>query len=120
MPQPATNKPATFVCQYFVGTQYLGQGTRPYERAHNVVIPPHSLAFFCQKCGEVWARVVVESGSEFQVYSRRCLKHSCHIFDPGGSLWFIWDRDWQNALPKAVLQREVVLMCDHWMKHNPE
>jgi hypothetical protein len=120
MAQPATNNAAKYTCQFFVGGAYLGQGQRSFEFVHNQVIPPHSLAFFCQACGDIWARVLVQDGSEFQVYSRRCQKHSKYFFDPGGSIWFTWDRDWQEALPKAILQREVVLLCDHWVKHNKE
>lgn len=123
MPQPDSNRAATYPIEYFIDGQYLGQGRRSWEFFHNQPIPPESKAFFCEHCGEVWARVVSTEGTKhFAVYSMGCAKcrNPYRFMNPPGSIWMDWDKDWQDAMPKAVLQRELRLHCEFWLERNRE
>lgn len=105
---------------FYLGPRLLGESSREDQWVHNSLEPPRSLALFCERCGDVWGRVVVP-GAPFRVYSISCEKH-----DPGwrysvaGSFWLIWDRDHNASLPAAVLNRELDLCFRHFDKHQEE
>jgi len=51
---------------YFLGKRLLGQSlVHPQSKSH---------AFFCGRCGDIWARVIVE-GAFWRVWENACSKH---------------------------------------------
>ena len=88
----------------------------PPELVHGQPEPRESLAYFCETCGEVWARVV-EGGRPFRVISMSCSRHPRpYPSAVGGSLWLIWDRAFNDSLPPAVMRRELDLHLKHYDK----
>lgn len=93
-------------------------------------VTPHSLAYFCQSCGDIWARIVVDEAPVFDVISRCCERH----VPLSGSSWGAvpgtlcqGDADWistQSAaaalenLPWSVLTREFTLLYEHALKES--
>jgi hypothetical protein len=108
-------------CDYFIGTRHLGSTQLP-KRGE----PLNSLAWFCESCGNTWARAVVE-GATWSVEYNRC--EPCGragAWDtryPGSLLrqWFfteayLMERNLAmslEALPDAVLAREVRIAFAH-------
>lgn len=71
-------------------------------------------AFFCEYCGRVWAKAVVD-GRRIYPYSINC---GCQptiswVIVPG-SIWLSWDYDWQQGLPRAALEREFEVHLKHY------
>lgn len=100
----------------------LGSSPRDTIFVHGEAQPPHSSAFFCPVCADVWARAaVLRSDGQMMravVWTRPCHKHTGDGYGISGSLLLPWDRGFNEALPLAALQREVVLHCDDWLKRQ--
>jgi hypothetical protein len=108
---------------YFVQGKLLGQSEFLCR------LPPHSLAYFCPTCGEVWARIVVTEASYWSVEHVACEKHLPRGVPDWGKIpgtlcpsISSWKKDlsilwWGRALehlPPAVLQREFDLTLTHY------
>jgi hypothetical protein len=112
-----------FAQQYWVRGKYLGESARDYELVHGTLQPPESLAYFCPTCGEVWARVVV-TGRPFSVWTMTCERHAeqYRSLTVPGTLYMSWNKDHNEALPREVLRREVILhaeWCQRTAGHSP-
>ncbi len=94
---------------YFLGSAYLGQVPRLWWDAAQM---SHvSLAFFCPRCGEIWARAHDTAAAEWHVITRGCTKHPTWAFEPGGLLSLPWFKS--QDLPLPVLEREFHLWYEH-------
>lgn len=115
---------------YFLQNKLIGQTTFQCEAS------PHSLAYFCPTCGEVWGRVVVDGGKYWSVQHVACEKHlpqgvpewgkppGCFCTDLDSrrrNLSVLW---WGRAiehLPPELLQRELLLTIQHYERlHSVE
>ena len=109
---------APFTQQFIINGQFFGTTDRYWQRCHESVMPPQSLAFFCPVCADVWARCPVTSNntgavSDFQVYKLHCRKHPPrHQQQVAGSLFLSWDNELSNAFPPEMLRRELLLHLD--------
>lgn len=61
----------------FIGSRYLGSREVPNFRRDATFgqRPTESWAYFCQRCGDLWARFLVENSDWTQCYHIRCAKH---------------------------------------------
>jgi hypothetical protein len=106
-----SSKPSLPYLQHFiVEGKYLGNAMRGRVFIYAEPVPPHSYAFFCPVCAEVWARCPVEivatgKHREFTVSTHPCRKHTTHALAFPGSLWN-WDEDFTAAFPDAVIAWE--------------
>lgn len=90
--------------KYYLGGAYQGSAVRRYDprTARGALIS--SLAFFCPKCGEIWARI--DGGEEFPWY---CAQQRCPLHGTG-SLNHPYDyADDYPSLPRKLLERELDL-----------
>jgi hypothetical protein len=76
---------------------------------------PCSVAFFCPRCGNIWARFV--AGPDWEVDHHKCRdcqrpdEPTYSVFDVPGSLLREWDAEYTAALPHTVLKREAELLA---------
>ena len=98
---------------FFVGKSHLGsrdlQNFRQCSWRGN--IPVESWAYFCQSCGDIWARLIVEGGSNTQVRARPCPAHG------DGTLALLckfewWETELSADWPIDALRRELLLELD--------
>ena len=94
---------------FFVDGKYLGSGQRyPIPRiGHGESVT--SYAFYCTKCGEVWARAPI-AGARWQFWTvpcRKCPPSFPSFFTVPGSIWTTWDWEFTDAFPDAVLRWEL-------------
>lgn len=61
---------AAWSADYFYGGQYLGRVTLPLAAT-----PPHQLAYFCRRCGEIWGRVLCSVGDSWDISTVPCRQH---------------------------------------------
>jgi hypothetical protein len=115
---------------YFLGNRLAGQST--FECG----CLPHSLAYFCPSCGEVWARIHCTAPDQETYWM--VIHCPCHLHTPRGAL--DWSRipgtltsafptkghlsllDWARAvehLPAEILRREFDLLLTHHLKELP-
>lgn len=102
---------------YFIGNGFFGQ-SEVHDQAH-------SAAMFCPHCGQIWARVVVESPSApWDIYQNGCILHpNVYIYtqgQPHGSIipeLFIHCQDASagsglllSNLPEGIIRREFDLL----------
>jgi hypothetical protein len=88
---------------------------------------PESLAWFCQTCGDIWARALVEGSEEsWRISITPCARHvgvnGCDFTKIPGSITQGYSRDslsvlsWAqalDALPRALQNREVLCFINH-------
>lgn len=78
---------------YFLGPRHLATAT--FEAAFS----PHSLAYFCPTCGDVWGRIMVEGGEPYWSLQHACCeKHSPR----GGVEWGKIPGSFLTTLPLAA------------------
>ncbi len=86
------------LASYFIGSRFFGSAT--VERGSE---PLNSLAWFCEGCGEVWGRAVVEGGTWAVEHNR------CQACGPAGS--------WDPRCPGSLL-RHPHFTRDYLMPRN--
>lgn len=101
---------------FIVEGKFLGTAARGLVPVHEELHPPRSFAYFCQTCGDVWARLPVEDhlGNQqpFSVLTVGCSKHRQHSLEVGGSLFTSRDPYMLDAFPWEVWARELSLHLD--------
>jgi hypothetical protein len=92
----------------------------------SVLAARESRLWVCIKCGETWARMVVDQHKYWKVVSSLCDR--CDI-EPNhrtvvqlhlvsGSMWpDIFDDDLIASFPASILSREAKLHFQYWEKH---
>ena len=112
--------------EFILGNSWLGQSRRIPAWVHEQAAAPDSLAMFCPVCGEVWARfpVLINATGKyvpFHVLTRNCWKHASEfLLNVPGSAWLSWDREFTNAFPREMLERELLLHLDHFHPEEKE
>lgn len=95
-----------------------GDNPRQFILVHERYLPPLSVMFYCPKCGDVWAKCEViadDKRQSWQSYARVCRKCPMHPMSdvPAGSMYFGWDKGFNEALPKELVEREFNIYFDH-------
>lgn len=83
-------------------------GTGNYEYTGAGDLRGH--CYFCPLCGEVWAKATVH-GAVYNVWAAKCDRHPDReiYWEWAGSIWRDWERDFEDAMPRRVLERELEL-----------
>ena len=105
---------------FFVEGQLLGSALRAPVLVHTELVPPASGLWFCQHCGEVYAKAPVVDEStghptpwqSYRGLCRKCAALSPFASEIPGSIWLSWDRDFLAALPPDVLTWEFLRHLD--------
>jgi hypothetical protein len=101
---------------YFIGQSYLGQ-----SRVSAIVAD--SYAYYCQACGEVYARLPVDRSSKW-VFRPGCCEKCQPVKNAfqtaPGSLWCGYDREFNKDLPREVLEREFRIYLKEWLEEEAE
>jgi len=110
-----------FTQLFFADGALLGSAPRQRELVGGEFQAPLSLQFYCETCGEVWAKAPVQHAdgaqSPWLAYRSGCRKHPNHHSQPGGTLFMAWLPDVSTAFPEGVLRREFHLW-DNFLKEN--
>lgn len=106
---------------FIIEGRLLGESQRHDEYKEKTLSEPDSLLFYCQRCGEVYARCPVyrPDGSltawqALRATCRKCGPHQQWLSEWPGSVWLSWDREYLAALPVLVLQWEFDRHIDSW------
>lgn len=113
---------ANFRRLFIVEGTFLGESPVAAFFAHEELRAPYSYLWFCERCGEVYARSPVISAAgqtspwqSFASTCRRCPPTS-GVYRLPGSLWLNWDKDLLAAFPDAVLRHETLRHLDYFDK----
>lgn len=103
---------------FFIEGKYMGQVARGrHTDASGITYSPLSLAFFCQRCGDTWARIVVDKAA-FRVEYGDCRKHQVDRLsissERPGSLYRPWLSYLVDDLPPEVVRREFNLHLKYY------
>lgn len=104
----------------FIRSQCYGQPVvRVLEQVRETMQTPCGKAWFCEQCGEVWARAVV-SARPFRVLSAPCEEHNDGLLmlRVPGSILIPLDNDFNNSLPLEVWKREFELHTRFFERQN--
>lgn len=109
-----------FTQTFLVSGRFYGtapRGLRSDQDFPSRVFPPDSLLFFCEACGEVFGKCpVVDKDNNQQRWrsiAGRCGKcPSDLVFQSPGTVWLSWDADYQDAMPKELLEKELIELID--------
>lgn len=113
----------TYTADYFVEGQHFGRSSISAD------FPPHSVAYFCRTCGEIWARILIEAttSQHWSIEFTPCSRHqpSC-VLDwntiPGTLLSSTHTKNllaipqWARAiehLPHTAVLREAAILFNH-------
>lgn len=98
---------------WFIDKGLVAQAPCKPEHIRNESHPPLSLAFFCPKCGDVWARRIIEPATRWNVLTHECAKHPAPRYcEPAGSIWIDYNTEFLKNLPKEVLMYELNLRLE--------
>jgi hypothetical protein len=109
-----TSLPGRFVIE----GQYLGEALIPPRSEHEY---PFSRAYFCQRCGRIWA--TVSTGKDYSVYSKQCVRcPRTFTHEILGSVILSFDTEVSQNLPFGVLQWELDRHLDwhEWLKSRKD
>lgn len=76
-----------------------------------LVRPPTSRLFLCTLCGKVYGRCVVP-GARWMAWHLICADCPSEYYVVPGSLYCPLDREYNDAMPEAVLRREFELLIN--------
>ncbi|UOF77845.1 hypothetical protein [Bacteriophage sp.] len=76
-----------------------------------------NIAFFCNTCGEIWGRVLMHPNLPWFTRHAPCVKHTTQ-YAIGGSFISPWRHHFAE-LPPEVLNHEIVIRCDQFLKEHP-
>ena len=96
-----------YLQHFFIEGKHLGTTTRGNVFVHGELQAPTSVAYFCPKCAEIWARGMVEGSPHCEVRSVDCRKHPSRVYTVAGSLTSGWDEELNEAFPAEVLRWEL-------------
>lgn len=103
--------------QIFIEGKHYGQMDLPAEFRSGKFEDKSGIAFFCPVCARIWA-VVYAEGHESYPYSIGCEQHPRFAAMPAGSIMLPWDRAWNAKLPRAVIQRELLIHIKHYERYK--
>lgn len=110
-------KNTTYEIRHFLGNDLVGACSLTTH------IKPFSLAYFCTTCGDIWGRIVVGDGDDWQSLQVPCEHHLPHNLSdnnsvPGSVIYWMhserlasgmWWAAVIDFLPRSVLEREFLL-----------
>jgi len=107
---------------FYIEGKYMGEANRAIHKdASGISYYPTSLAFFCTKCGDTWARIVVNK-SDFRVEYGDCRKHEVDSLrisgERPGSLYRPWLSYLVDDLPIEVIRREFNLHLKYYERET--
>lgn len=114
------NNKQTFTQAFFVEGHFYGSATRGLRQVDDrpgEYYFPESLLFFCDKCGEVFAKcpVVDKDGKQVRWRSIAGVCKKCPsdlTFRSPGTVWLSWDEGFADAMPKELLEKELINLID--------
>ena len=108
---------STYTYSLFFRDQYLGQGVGRLRQRDARLFPPDHIAFFCNSCGEIWARAVADT----ETAKWMVLAHTCDRCGIGRINLEYWIGDDAKG-PLDWLKREFLLALEHgeryWTWHH--
>ena len=105
---------------FFIEGKLLGSAVRAPVLTFGELAAPLSGLWFCQHCGEVFAKAPVIDDTtnrptpwqSHRSLCRKCAPSSPFASEIPGSIWLSWDRDFLAALPATVLTWEFLRHLD--------
>lgn len=106
---------------FILNNKLIGEAPRGGILIHASSAEPLSLLWFCQHCGDVYARAPVyrpdntlTPWQSFRATCQKCAASQTYYSEFPGSLWLAWDTEYLSALPEAVLQHEFSVAADSY------
>ena len=99
---------------FIIENRLLGEAPRSASIRFAELVEPLSYLWFCQHCGETYARTPVyrKDGTltpwqSHRATCRKCSSRQRFFSEFPGSIWLSWDSEFLAALPPAVLAWEL-------------
>ncbi len=99
----------SYLRHFVVEGKFFGTVACEKELCHSEYHPPRSIAYFCPKCAEVWARCPVEgtpNDNDWEVTSRVCRKHKESHWHTPGILDLPWKPGYFEGFPDPAVRWE--------------
>lgn len=112
---------------FFLGTRFLGsREIEPMRLIPGLEVRHHfSYAHFCGRCGDVWARIILEGATWTQLEQRLCPKHANHQFSIDGRLsdneaWLDSPIRYADDWPEGATRVEFDATLSHYLAIHQE
>lgn len=112
---------------FFLGSRYLGsREIDPLRLIPGLEVRRHfSYAHFCGRCGEIWARIILDGATWTQLGYRACPKHANHEFSLDGRLsdnetWLDSPIRYAEDWPEGATRVEFNAVLNHFVATNKE
>src|SRR5688572_25751592 len=114
-PQSKSFKQQSFEVSFIEGSKLLGNSTWPVQYSHEQAHTPYSMAYFCRRCGDIWARILVhDSSTDWFIINSACRKHAVSMFD-GGTFFSIFIQE-DFDIPKHILAEDFLFLMTFFDK----
>lgn len=98
---------------FFIEGKLLGEAPREAFFLHGELAEPLSALWFCQHCGEVFAKApimrangTVTPWQSYRATCRKCSPKAIFSSEIPGSIWLSWDYDFLSTLPPCIITWE--------------
>lgn len=92
----------------------LGVGEIDSEFNRGELVVPCGKLWVCPKCARVWAKASIPD-RYYEIWAKSCgCQPSPYYFEFAGSMVLEWDHRLWDAMPHAMLLREVIHHCNLW------
>ena len=99
---------------FFIEGKLIAEAPRTGFFRHAELAEPLSGIWFCQHCGEVYAKApvlrpngTVTPWQSHRATCRKCSSKALYNSEVPGSIWLPWDHEFLDALPPPVLLWEL-------------
>lgn len=110
-----------FEVSFLLGSRNLGSAKWPHQYSHEQRHVPYSRAYFCPKCGDIWARMFVHANPEhWTVSTRHCRRHVTRfsVIDSGTFIQYGGEIVQENFdIPLPVLVEDFLFLMTLFDKH---
>lgn len=98
----------------------MGTGTSPSVLIHSEVQAPCCFAWFCPRCGQLWAKAEVEGHHDrWMVITHPCdLEPVDNYFIVPGSMWLSLRPEYLQSLSHEMLVREFEIHLKHYDRYH--
>jgi len=96
----------------------MGTGMSPSVLVHSQIWAPVNRAFFCPKCGRIWAKVDADADRWIAHHVPCDLELVDNYYIVPGSIWLSFEPEYLKSLSHEVLVREFELHVAHYERHH--
>ena len=110
-------KQKSFAVSFIERSTICGHTEWPLQNSHEQQHIPYSRAYFCDNCGDIWARLLVHDNPEaWHLIYRKCRRHTHVLSSIAGGTFFDPQLQENFDIPKHILAEDFLFLMSLYDK----